>query len=315
MRGWLTREVPVTSLNVDMAQSGLLLRLNNREYKNWMKAGQCLLMLKDSIQDFIASEMSVFHQQLRARISTPTTKCRCKARGKQFQPDCPVCAEWKKHILDHHSNRNGEIHWGNCDPSLWATHYWEVAKAYMPRGNGDKKEPKLCDAAALLNLITACDQFKGPGQSKVREVIKCRNDLMHSSNMAVTSDWLKEFENKIQIFISEFRHVPGLKEEGNKIRQVLQSNWTVEELALDSLDGLALACDREIVSLFDLEMQLIGQMLQELYLQLEDLKGLSDEDLNCVQSVQNFLSNHEDLQTHFQPDMERLNLLIKQDGT
>ncbi|KAG8450515.1 hypothetical protein GDO86_002969 [Hymenochirus boettgeri] len=274
MRGWLTREVPVTSLNVDMAQSGLLLRLNNREYKNWMKAGQCLLMLKDSIQDFIASEMSVFHQQLRARISTPTTKCRCKARGKQFQPDCPVCAEWKKHILDHHSNRNGEIHWGNCDPSLWATHYWEVAK-----------------------------------------VIKCRNDLMHSSNMAVTSDWLKEFENKIQIFISEFRHVPGLKEEGNKIRQVLQSNWTVEELALDSLDGLALACDREIVSLFDLEMQLIGQMLQELYLQLEDLKGLSDEDLNCVQSVQNFLSNHEDLQTHFQPDMERLNLLIKQDGT
>lgn len=36
--------------------------------------------------------------------------------------------EWKNHILHHHKNRNGEIHWGNCNPSLWPIDYWELAK-------------------------------------------------------------------------------------------------------------------------------------------------------------------------------------------
>ncbi|KAE8623035.1 hypothetical protein XENTR_v10005466 [Xenopus tropicalis] len=296
-----------------MAHAGLLLRLNCQEYKNWMKAGQCLLLLKDSLQEFIASEMSAFHKHLSNRIPPPRARCQCRARGRQFNPGCLVCAEWKKHILEHHTNRNGEIHWGNCDPSLWSGHYWEVAKAYMPRGCTDKKRPEACDASALLNLITTCDHFRGPDLSKVREVIKCRNDLMHSSDMKVSSAWLRQFGNKIQNFVSEFRHVPGIKEEGSKIQEVLQSDWAVLEQNLDTYDGFTLECDaaNPVFPICDLELLMIDEMLQELYYQLEEEDTLSEKDLDNFQTMQNFLSEHKDLQSVFQSKMDKLALLLK----
>ncbi|OCT94707.1 uncharacterized protein CXorf38 isoform X1 [Xenopus laevis] len=296
-----------------MAHTGLLQRLNCQEYKNWMKAGQCLLLLKKSLQEFVASEMRVFHKQLSSRIPPPKAKCQCKAKRMQFNPRCPVCVEWKNHILDHHTNRNGDVHWGNCDPSMWSGHYWEVAKAYMPRGCTDKKEPQACDASALLNLLTTCDRFKGPDLSKVREVIKCRNELMHSSDMKVSSAWLKDFGNKIQNFVSEFRHVPGLKEEGSKIQAVLLSNWAILEQSMDTYDGVTLECDAAVSlsPICDLEMLMIDEMLQELYYQLEEVDTLSEKDLDSVQKMQNFISEHKDLQSFFEADIDKLALLLK----
>ncbi|KAM4795708.1 uncharacterized protein CXorf38 homolog [Rhinophrynus dorsalis] len=294
-----------------MAPSGLLHRLNCIEYKNWIKAGQCLLLLKGSLQEYIAREMEIFHKQLVCRIPPPRVRCQCRAKGKQFQPVCPACAEWKRHILGHHSLRNAEIYWGNCNPSLWSTHYWEVAKAYMPRGHADKKGPQQCDAAALLNLINACDHFRVCDLSKVREVIKCRNDIMHSSDMKVSAAWLGDFGNKMQNFISEFKHIPGLKEQGGKIQEVLLSDWAVEDL--DEFDALALACDKEIpISLGEVEMELIQQMIQEINLQIEDCDTLSNEDLDNIQKLKTFLFDHKDLQSHFQGEVEKLDSMLQQ---
>ncbi|XP_018102121.1 uncharacterized protein CXorf38 homolog isoform X2 [Xenopus laevis] len=246
-----------------MAHTGLLQRLNCQEYKNWMKAGQCLLLLKKSLQEFVASEMRVFHKQLSSRIPPPKAKCQCKAKRMQFNPRCPVCVEWKNHILDHHTNRNGDVHWGNCDPSMWSGHYWEVAKAYMPRGCTDKKEPQACDASALLNLLTTCDRFKGPDLSKVREV--------------------------------------------------LLSNWAILEQSMDTYDGVTLECDAAVSlsPICDLEMLMIDEMLQELYYQLEEVDTLSEKDLDSVQKMQNFISEHKDLQSFFEADIDKLALLLK----
>ncbi|KAM8977131.1 uncharacterized protein CXorf38 homolog [Pelodytes ibericus] len=290
-----------------MAANSLLLRLNSQEYKNWIKAGHCLLLLKDSLQQFIASEMKIFHKQLCSKMpeSLQQSRCQCRAKGRQFQPCCPVCVEWKKLILSHHTNRNGEIHWGNCNPSLWPTNYWEVAKAYMPRGHADKTGPQLCDASALLNLINACDRFKLFGQSKVREVIQCRNDLMHSSNMSVSSTWLKEFGRKLQNFIQEFKSVPGVKEESVKIQQVLSSDWSVEDFVLE-VDGLACHERKPPLSICEVERELIQQLLQEIYLQTEEQGTLSKEDLETLQKFKKFLSDNEDLQSDLQADIERL---------
>ncbi|XP_043361810.1 uncharacterized protein CXorf38 homolog isoform X3 [Dermochelys coriacea] len=89
----------------------------------------------------------------------------------QFQPSCSLCTEWKKEILNHHTNRNGEVHWGNCKPWLWPSNSWELAKAYMPRGQMDISGPDKCDAAALLNLFNFCDHFSGIDKKKVRELL------------------------------------------------------------------------------------------------------------------------------------------------
>ncbi|XP_077337002.1 uncharacterized protein CXorf38 homolog [Lithobates pipiens] len=305
-----------------MALPNLLLRLNCREYKNWMKAGLCLQILQSRLQGYIDSEMQRFHRQIIAGIS-PTAKrrprCQCRSQGKQFQPSCPVCMEWKDRILHHHKNRNGEIHWGNCNPSLWPIDYWEVAKVFLPRGHTKSKGPHECDAAALLNLINFCDHFQVSNVSKVREVIKCRNDLMHSSDMKVSSSWLDDFGQKMQDLISEFGHVPNFV--NDPIQEVLLSDWSVDDLSVHEVDGFnaesigggfvyLINSSLDGVSLNELEIQLVNQLLEELYLQKEESGALSEEDLGTVCKMKTFLTENKDLLPVFQEDLVKLELLL-----
>eukprot|EP00072_Mus_musculus_P063627 XP_011245797.1 PREDICTED: uncharacterized protein CXorf38 homolog isoform X2 [Mus musculus] len=117
-----------------MVVSELAARLNCAEYKNWVKAGHCLLLLRSCLQGFIDREVLSFHRGLLAAVPGlgPHATCRggsrCSPRARQFQPQCQVCAEWKHEILRHHINRNGDVHWGNCKPGLWPKDPWEVAK-------------------------------------------------------------------------------------------------------------------------------------------------------------------------------------------
>ncbi|CAH2220311.1 Hypothetical predicted protein [Pelobates cultripes] len=294
-----------------MALTGLLQRLNSMGYKNWIKAGHCLLLLKGSLQEFVVSEMKSFHRELRSKIpaALQNSSCQCKATGKTFHPGCPVCAEWKRLILNHHMNRNGEIHWGNCNPSLWPTNYWEVAKAYMPRGHADKRGPELCDASAILNLINACDRFRRFDNSKVRAVIKCRNDLMHSSDMSVSANWLNDFGNKLQNLIAEFKHVPKIKDESGKILQVLSSDWFVEDCDRYETDGLPSREETTSLSVYEVEKQLIQQLLEETYFQIEDKNTWTQQDNDTLQTIKKFLSDNEDLHSDFKADIVRFESL------
>ncbi|KAM4044518.1 uncharacterized protein CXorf38 homolog isoform 2-T2 [Anomaloglossus baeobatrachus] len=266
-------------------------------------------------------EIQTFHQQQKTRIIEPKQRCRYRAKGQQFEAGCPVCAQWKKIILAHHNNRNGEIHWGNSDPSLWSTNYWEVAKVYMPRGQTNLTGPQECDAAALLNLINNCDHFRVSNISRVREVIKCRNELMHSSDMKVSSSWLKTFGQKMHNLIAEFTHVPGLVWEGERMQKVLLSDWNVKDSDIMEVDGVHLTAQSidtslqgpSIISLSPktVEILMIQEMIQELYLELEEHGPLTNKDLDKVKNMKNFLSQNEDLKSVFQEDIENLDSLCK----
>ncbi|XP_040279705.1 uncharacterized protein CXorf38 homolog [Bufo bufo] len=302
----------------------LLARLNCREYKNWMKAGHCLLILQSRLQGYIDGEMQRFHQQLGIRAPRQRRRCQCRARGKQFEPGCPVCAVWKELILAHHNNRNGEIYWGNSNPSLWPTHYWEVAKVYMPRGQAQIRGPKQCDAAALLNLINNCDYFRVPNLSRVREIIKCRNELMHSCDMTVSTPWLTAFGQKMYDLVTEFKHVPGLVRECDKMQEVLLTDWNVEDLGINEFDGLPpagkfvlqgpvaqMAASLSSLSPYEVEIQLIQELIQEMYLEIEEQSSLTKEDEDKVSKIKNFLCQNEDLKFAFQKDIKKLDSLCK----
>ncbi|XP_073422105.1 uncharacterized protein CXorf38 homolog [Dendrobates tinctorius] len=307
-----------------MALHGLFARLNCREYKNWMKAGHCLLLLQSRLQGYIDKEMQAFHRQLANTVTASRQRrCQCRAKGKQFVPSCPVCAQWKNIILAHHNNRNGEVHWGNSDPSLWSTRYWEVAKVYMPRGQAHFNGPQECDAAALLNLINNCDHFRVSNISRVREVIKCRNELFHSYDMKVSSSWLKTFEQKMHNLISEFTHVPGLVGDGKKMQKVLVSDWNVEDSGIYEVDGPQVTLQSRLTShqpssTYDtslsshmVERLMIQQLIQDLYLEIEEHGSLTKKDIEKVGSLKAFLAQNQDLQFVFQEDIENLDRLCK----
>ncbi|XP_048963383.1 uncharacterized protein CXorf38 homolog isoform X3 [Canis lupus baileyi] len=259
-----------------MVLSELAARLNCTEYKNWVKAGHCLLLLRGCLQGFVAREVLAFHRGLLAATPSlgPRAACRsgsrCSPRARQFQPQCQVCAEWKREILKHHTNRNGDVHWGNCQPRRWPVDAWEVAK-----------------------------------------VIKCRNEIMHSSEMKVSSLWLRDFQMKIQNFLNEFKNIPEIVAAYTRIEQLLTSDWAVHIPAEDQRDG----CEYETgvylseSQVNEIEMELLKEKLQEIYLQAQEQDVLPEEILNQLEVVKEFLRNNEDLRNGLIEDIQKLDSL------
>lgn len=72
-----------------MVLSELAARLNCTEYKNWVKAGHCLLLLRSCLQGFVGREVLAFHRGLLAAVPGlgPHTACRggslCSPRARQ----------------------------------------------------------------------------------------------------------------------------------------------------------------------------------------------------------------------------------------
>ncbi|XP_060090115.1 uncharacterized protein CXorf38 homolog isoform X2 [Heteronotia binoei] len=296
-----------------MALAELAARLNCTEYKNWVKAGHSLLLLRTALQRYAGEQVHVFHRQLvdrdAARLAPSSGRgCggSCTPRGRQFQPACSVCKEWKKEILNHHTHRNGEVNWGNCRPWLWPSNSWEFAKAYMPRGKADISGPDKCDASALLNLFNFCDHFSSIDRTKV---IKCRNELMHSSDMKVSSSWLETFENHVQNLLKEFQHVPEAEGARTRIKKLLSSDWAVHVPEEDQLDGLEGEMSQSQIS--EIEAVLIKERLHEIILAMEVQGMMSDEDVNKIQTVRNFLKHNHDLQRNLEAEIQNLEVMVQ----
>ncbi|KAK1340828.1 hypothetical protein QTO34_017222 [Cnephaeus nilssonii] len=283
-----------------------------RQVQELREGGSCL-------QGFVGREMLAFHRGLLAcapGLGLGATCCggsRCSPRSRQFQPQCQVCAEWKRGILKHRTNGNGDVHWGNCRPGRWPADAWEVAKAFMPRGLADKAGPEECDAVALLNLINACNHFL-VDRKKVTEVIKGRNGIMHSSERKVSSMWLRDFQIKMQHFLNEFRNIPEIVEAYSRIEELLTSDWAVLIPEEDHRDG----CDYETgiylreSHVHEIEMEFLKEKLQEIYLQAKEQEVLPEEILTLLEAVREFLRNDEDLRNGPSEDLQKLGSLCLQ---
>lgn len=214
-----------------MVLSELAARLNCTEYKNWVKAGHCLLLLRSCLQGFIGREVLSFHQGLLAAVPGlgPNAICRGGSR---------------------------------CNP-------------------------------------------------RARQVIKCRNEIMHSSEMKVSSTWLRDFQIKIQNFLNEFKSIPEIIAVYSRIEQLLTSDWAVHIPEEDERDG----CEFEIGShlsvsqIHEIEMELLKEKLQEMYLQAAAEEMLPEEIANRLGVVKAFLKNNADLRNGLSEDMQKLDSL------
>lgn len=180
----------------------------------------------------------------------------------------------------------------------------------MPRGLADKRGPEECDAVALLSLINSCDHFV-VDRKKVTEVIKCRNEIMHSSEMKVSSTWLRDFQIKIQNFLNEFKNIPEIVAVYSRIEQLLTSDWAVHIPEEDERDG----CEFEIGSylsvsqIHEIEIELLKEKLQEMYLQAAEEEMLPEEISNQLDVVKGFLGSNTDLRNGLTEDLQKLESL------
>ncbi|XP_059824239.1 uncharacterized protein CXorf38-like [Hypanus sabinus] len=295
-------------------QSELSIRFNDGGYKNWIKAGLCLQKIRDCILGFVITEIEKFHQVLlgtNPNLRQGICKNSCKSHGTKFQTACFVCREWKKEILRHHTDQNSTIYWGNCCPLLWPTNAWEVAKVYMPRGQANRRGPENCDAAALLNLFIFCDHFHFE-RRKVIEVIKCRNDLMHSIEMSVSAEWFENYKRKILILLKEFESIPEATAANKMIHEVTSSDWKVKMTVTDAVDATVRFTDEEIGvgEICNIELNLIKEWAEELNFALEEQEPLQQH-LNSLNRFKEFLKQNKELESELHKELQQLFILEK----
>ncbi|XP_037131734.1 uncharacterized protein CXorf38-like [Syngnathus acus] len=299
-----------------MCEEYLVARLNDSEYANWLKAGRCLYILKDVLHSFTNEQMQGFHQALLRMNPSLREQCQrsCQSGDIKLSRACSPCLQWRSEILNHHRQPNSNLNWDNCIPSAWRTRHWELAKAYMPRGQGHVNAVDQCDPSALLNLINFCDCFASVNSYKnsscVRELIRCRNYLMHSANQHVSDAWMIKFKLALQHFVRLFSEVRGMQLAENMINRMLAVDLSIsfidavdcirEELATDSvIDDVT----PELITKW--EADLIREMLWELRQMAED----ETMDSNQLKMLDNFLQKNKDLTAMFSPELQAISML------
>ncbi|KAJ8011730.1 hypothetical protein DPEC_G00061290 [Dallia pectoralis] len=280
-----------------MVLEELSARLNDDGYKNWLKAGYCLLRLRDGLHAFTNSEMRLFHKNLVTRNPGLLRSCKsgCRPKGNQLYSLCVVCAEWRTEILRHHAHPGGTVNWGNCRPPLWKEDHWELAKAYMPRGQAGVNGAELCDASALLNLINYCSHFSYIDQCCVREVIRCRNELMHSCEMRVCDQWMTRYQAGIQRLLLQFPHLPEVAAAGQQIREMLAVDLSVLVPGVDRLDGSVWeGVGPESISQWE------NELLKE---RLQELCDTARQDTEELLRLRDFILANKDLSDQFSTEL------------
>ncbi|XP_045906797.1 uncharacterized protein CXorf38 homolog [Micropterus dolomieu] len=302
-----------------MVREELAVRLNDREYTNWLKAGRCLLLLKDGLHPFITHHMSTFHRDLlnqNALLQKPCETSSCRPRGNKLSSPCRVCSEWQRLILRYHRQPSSTVNWDNCFPPHWRTDPWELAKAYMPRGQGKVKGADQCDASALLNLINYCGGFQSVDTKFVREVIRYRNELMHSSEFHMKDEWMKHYRVALRNLVRQFSHVPQMATAGRQIEEMLTVDLSVCISGLDRMDSADLdGFEIDSVSQWETSADLISQWEAELLQErLQELLHAADDDTTTrdaeqLKTLDGFLQANRDLGERFSAELQAIHSL------
>ena len=97
----------------DMGLEELGARLNDRGYKNWLKAARCLCFLRDGLHPFTDQHMRVFHRELLDGNPLLRRPCQtsCRPRGTEVRPLCRFCSVqlfflW--HLKSYHTGAHRE---------------------------------------------------------------------------------------------------------------------------------------------------------------------------------------------------------------
>uniref|UniRef100_A0A1A8BT80 Chromosome X open reading frame 38 n=1 Tax=Nothobranchius kadleci TaxID=1051664 RepID=A0A1A8BT80_NOTKA len=312
-----------------MVLEELTVRLNDREYTNWLKAGRCLLILKTGLHPFTDHQMRAHHRDLlnqHALLSTPCETSSCKPIGNKLSSPCGVCSEWQKVILRHHRQPGATINWANCFPPHWRTDHWEVAKAYMPRGQAKVRRADQCDAAALLNLINYCRCFWSVDPKLVRQLIQFRNELMHSCELRVKDDWIRHYWSTLKHFVQQLSDVPQMATVGQQIEDMLTVDLSICVSGVDRVDsdGPLEGCESDFVSQLETsaekvsqwETELLQEMLQEyLHVAAEEDGDAKAQDPEQLKRLQSFLQANKDLREKFSTELQAINSLeVKERG-
>ena len=191
-----------------MALSTLSGRFNNEQYKNWVKLGHCLLILRDGLSSFISIESQQHYKQIMKGDNVLHEAATCKARNIVFRnekysldPPCPTCDQRIDKIWKDFRPGMTRPYWTNSNLRKWSNNgHREVAKTYMSNSGKHKSHngPLECDSAAILSYMKSCKHFErllgGKSMSHVDNVSK---SLVVRYKHSILYKKVQRFHNKV----------------------------------------------------------------------------------------------------------------------
>ena len=144
-------------------------RLDNQDYKNWVKAALCLDLVKEGLEDLADGRSKDFHRQVlqAAQLGIghpPGCKQSISFVGNTITISCrhQYCQQFVNAIFDleidlRKSFRFRKKKLKNCDVQLLHSEHWELAKIFMNDGQTSvQKTPRDTDLSGIINFLSHC---------------------------------------------------------------------------------------------------------------------------------------------------------------
>uniref|UniRef100_A0A1A8E9D5 Chromosome X open reading frame 38 n=1 Tax=Nothobranchius kadleci TaxID=1051664 RepID=A0A1A8E9D5_NOTKA len=214
-----------------MVLEELTVRLNDREYTNWLKAGRCLLILKTGLHPFTDHQMRAHHRDLlnqHALLSTPCETSSCKPIGNKLSSPCGLI-----------QFRNELMH--SCELRVkddWIRHYWSTLKHFVQQLSdvpqmatvGQQIEDML--TVDLSICVSGVDRVDSDGPLE-----GCESDFV--SQLETSAEKVSQWETELlQEMLQEYLHVAA-EEDGDakaqdpeqlkRLQSFLQANKDLRE--------------------------------------------------------------------------------------
>ncbi|KAK3530397.1 hypothetical protein QTP86_024434, partial [Hemibagrus guttatus] len=225
-------------------------------------------------------------------------------------PICDKCEQWKDAILQNHNHKGIDIPWNNCQPHLWPTDKWEVAKAnldylpqvYMIRGVKSHRSFDQFDVSSILNFMYHCKYFQAFAQGQyLTKVINVRNKVMHSPDFSLKKEDMDESINSVQELAKILvKHAPGLKTISEKIQQFK----TILERCSRQVSKSTENSKEESLKLLGREQHALKEKIEFLAQRYEENQGTEIKEE--LQGMKNFLDQNKDLLEDLAPQLSRL---------
>ena len=260
-------------------------RLNDEEYKNWLKVSQALIHTKEALHDFTREVIGKIHDDILQKTASSRCDGACKT-NKGKVPSCASCTNWVKEIKSYNK---GLLNWKNTEPTKWHDVPWEIAKCFM-NAQGSKATaaqntgPKKTDVSGIFNVLANCKEFGKylKERRKAESVREIRNKVMHSPTMSFSEDEMKSHLNCMITLLEDELHLKKLEACKMKVR------------VLESLrDGEFQICP-------EVEINCLEGALESLELLLESGCEMQEESHEVAREFFNAFSrltkNHKDLE-------------------
>ena len=143
-------------------------RLEDEEYKLWVKAGVCIAAVKEGLTKFARTRSQRAHTHVKTALKNNTSVNNlCQHANIQFDrrlkkwslgccPDCQVYVEELENLMIPPFTFK-QSNWNNTDVKKWPNEPWEMMKVFMnPGQTAAQKDPSESDLSAILNFIKHC---------------------------------------------------------------------------------------------------------------------------------------------------------------